>query len=107
MVLVNDAALAAKARGVRNLCFVPSRRFLHKELGFNFRLTNVQAAIGVARPVKLRFGRPGTDTDRTIHATYQTNTQGNGSTSKDSSTKTRVRPTNSRIPKSIDNAPLS
>jgi perosamine synthetase len=49
MILTNDGALAAHARGLRNLCFVPERRFLHTELGFNFRLTNIQAAIGVAQ----------------------------------------------------------
>ena len=34
---------------LRNLAFEPGRRFLHRELGFNFRLTNVQAAIGLAQ----------------------------------------------------------
>jgi perosamine synthetase len=47
MVLVDDDALAARARRFRNLGFQPGRRFLHAELGFNFRLTNLQAALGV------------------------------------------------------------
>jgi perosamine synthetase len=49
MVLTDDAALANRARSLRNLCFQPDRRFLHEEIGFNFRLTNLQAALGVAQ----------------------------------------------------------
>lgn len=48
MVLTNSAELAERCRSLRNLCFQP-RRFRHEELGYNFRLTNVQAAIGVAQ----------------------------------------------------------
>jgi perosamine synthetase len=47
MVLVDDDRLAERARGLRNLGFQPGRRFLHAELGFNFRLTNLQAALGL------------------------------------------------------------
>jgi perosamine synthetase len=49
MVLTDDANLAEKARSLRNLCFHGDRRFHHEELGFNFRLTNLQAALGVAQ----------------------------------------------------------
>jgi perosamine synthetase len=49
MVLTDDPKLAEKARSLRNLCFEPNRRFHHEELGFNFRLTNLQAALGVAQ----------------------------------------------------------
>jgi perosamine synthetase len=49
MLLVDDASLAARARRLRNLAFEPGRRFLHHELGFNFRLTNLQAALGLAQ----------------------------------------------------------
>ena len=34
---------------MRNLCFQPKRRFYHTELGYNFRLTNLQAALGLAQ----------------------------------------------------------
>src|SRR5713226_331800 len=46
MVLTDRADLAEKARSLRNLCFQPGRRFYHEELGFNFRITNLQAALG-------------------------------------------------------------
>jgi len=49
MVVTDDPALAQKARSLRNLCFVPERRFLHRELGYNYRMTNLQAALGVAQ----------------------------------------------------------
>jgi perosamine synthetase len=49
MVVTDDDALADRLRLLRNLAFIPSQRFLHEELGFNFRLTNLQAAIGLAQ----------------------------------------------------------
>ena len=49
MILTDDPALAEKARSLRNLCFLPKRRFYHEELGYNFRLTNLQAALGLAQ----------------------------------------------------------
>lgn len=49
MVLTNNEEYAEKARSLRNLCFRKDRRFYHTELGNNFRLTNLQAAIGLAQ----------------------------------------------------------
>ncbi len=49
MVLTKREDLAEKARYLRNLCFQKKRRFFHSELGYNFRLTNIQAALGVAQ----------------------------------------------------------
>src|SRR4051812_20445575 len=43
MVVTDDPAMAEAARSARNLCFVRERRFFHRELGYNYRLTNVQA----------------------------------------------------------------
>ena len=53
MVLCDDASLATRARNLRNLCFQPDRRFHHEELGHNFRLTNVQAALGLAQAERI------------------------------------------------------
>ena len=47
MLVTSDDHLAKRCRDLRNLCFRPDRRFLHTELGHQFRLTNMQAAIGV------------------------------------------------------------
>jgi perosamine synthetase len=49
MVLTDDPQLAEKARSMRNLCFQSDRRFYHEALGYNFRLTNLQAALGLAQ----------------------------------------------------------
>jgi len=49
MLLTSREDLAEKARSLRNLCFRPERRFYHTELGYNFRLTNLQAALGLAQ----------------------------------------------------------
>lgn len=49
MVLVRTPEMAERARSLRNLCFQKKQRFLHEELGYNFRLTNLQAALGVSQ----------------------------------------------------------
>ena len=49
MVLVKNTKHAERARSLRNLCFQPGRRFYHETLGYNYRLTNVQAAMGVGQ----------------------------------------------------------
>ncbi len=53
MVLTNDKAIADHCRSLRNLCFKPEKRFVHDELGFNFRMTNLQAALGLAQLERL------------------------------------------------------
>lgn len=49
MVLTNDHELTEKLERLKNLGFIPQRRFYHEELGYNFRITNIQAAIGLAQ----------------------------------------------------------
>ena len=49
MVVTDDERLFERLRSLRNLCFQAKQRFLHEELGYNFRLTNLQAALGVAQ----------------------------------------------------------
>ena len=46
---MNDPELAAHCRSLRNLCFRPEKRFVHDRLGWNFRMTNLQAAVGLAQ----------------------------------------------------------
>jgi perosamine synthetase len=53
MLVTDDPALAEKCRSLRNLCFKPEQRFVHDELGWNFRMTNLQAAVGVAQLERL------------------------------------------------------
>jgi perosamine synthetase len=51
MVLTRDGALAGKLRLLRDQAF-EEPRFVHRQMGFNYRLTNVQAAIGLAQTEK-------------------------------------------------------
>lgn len=53
MVVTNDQALAERCRSLRNLCFQSTQRFLHEELGWNYRMTNLQAALGLAQLERL------------------------------------------------------
>jgi perosamine synthetase len=49
MLVTSDEELAAKARLLRDQAFEPNRRFLHRFVGYNYRMTNMQAAIGLAQ----------------------------------------------------------
>jgi len=53
MIVTDDAHLAERCRSLRNLCFQPQKRFVHEELGWNLRMSNVQAALGVAQLERL------------------------------------------------------
>jgi perosamine synthetase len=55
MILTDDNEIADKSKYYRNLCFEPGRRFVHKELGWNYRITNLQAALGLAQLEQLDF----------------------------------------------------
>ena len=57
MVLVDDEDLFHRASKKRNLCFDNSRRFVHDDLGWNYRLTNMQAALGLSQLEKLSLIR--------------------------------------------------
>lgn len=49
MIATDCEALAENCRSLRNLCFLPKKRFVHERLGWNFRMTNLQAALGLAQ----------------------------------------------------------
>lgn len=53
MVLVDDEKMKERCNSFRNLCHSPDRRFYHEELGYNFRMSNIQAAVGVAQLEKI------------------------------------------------------
>ena len=46
MVLCNDEELAKRVSSFKNLCFKPPRRFVHEEIGWNGRMTNMQVRWG-------------------------------------------------------------
>jgi perosamine synthetase len=43
MIVTDDDQLAEACRSLRNLCFQAERRFVHERLGWNMRMTNLQA----------------------------------------------------------------
>ena len=47
MVVTNDEELAVKARQFRDLHHSLTKRFVHDDVGFNYRMTNLQGALGV------------------------------------------------------------
>jgi len=53
MILTDDDQLAETCRSLRNLCFQPHKRFVHERLGWNLRMTNIQAALGLAQLERL------------------------------------------------------
>jgi perosamine synthetase len=53
MVVTDDESLVLRCRSLRNLCFKPEKRFVHDEIGFNYRMSNLQAAIGLAQLERL------------------------------------------------------
>ncbi len=53
MLVTDDDQLAERCRSLRNLCFQKHQRFIHEELGWNMRMTNMQAAIGLAQLERL------------------------------------------------------
>lgn len=50
MILTDDDELNERCKKLKNLAFEPNgRRFIHYEIGWNYRMTNMQAALGVAQ----------------------------------------------------------
>jgi len=53
MVTTNDARTAELARSLRDNAFSGGRRFVHEFCAFNYRMTNLQAAVGLAQLERL------------------------------------------------------
>ena len=49
MCLTNDEELAGKLKILRNHGMDPKKRYWHDVVGFNYRMTNLQVALGVAQ----------------------------------------------------------
>lgn len=57
MILTDDVSLYEYCKKEKNLgfSFDSSKRFVHDTLGYNYRMTNMQAAIGLAQLEKIEF----------------------------------------------------
>jgi len=53
IVVTNDKRIAEKARSLKDLAHSKEKRFLHTDVAFNYRMTNLQAAIGLAQFEKI------------------------------------------------------
>lgn len=53
MITTNDAKLADLTTNLRDHAFSSERHFWHKFVGFNYRMTNLQAAVGLAQVEQL------------------------------------------------------
>ena len=49
MILTNNSSISKRCRSLRNLAFQEKKRFIHNELGWNYRMTNIQAALGLSQ----------------------------------------------------------
>ena len=59
MVVTNDDELASSCRYFKNLCFPldAPRTYLHEDIGFNYRMSNLHAAIGLAQTERADYYR--------------------------------------------------
>lgn len=53
MVVTNNKNIAEKAKYFRNMAFQKKVRYLHKDIGYNYRMTNLQAAVGLAQVLRI------------------------------------------------------
>ena len=49
MISTNDKRLYEKFKSFRNLCFGKENRFNHSDIGWNYRMTNIQATLGISQ----------------------------------------------------------
>lgn len=59
MIVTDNDELARKCRYYRNMCFAldAPRNYLHEDIGFNYRMSNMHAAIGLAQVEKVDYYR--------------------------------------------------
>jgi len=48
MIVTDSHNYATKSQSLRNLCFAKPR-YVHEQIGWNYRMTNIQAAVGIAQ----------------------------------------------------------
>ena len=49
MVVTNSSKLAQKAKSLKNLSYGKVKKFIHDDIGFNYRLSNLSAALGLGQ----------------------------------------------------------
>ncbi|MDA9956383.1 DegT/DnrJ/EryC1/StrS aminotransferase family protein [Candidatus Pelagibacter sp.] len=54
MITTNNKNLYEKSKSLRNLCFGKKDRFNHEDIGWNYRMTNLQASLGVSQLKRIK-----------------------------------------------------
>ena len=54
MITTNNKKLYEKSKSLRNLCFGKQDRFNHEDIGWNYRMTNLQASLGVSQLKRIK-----------------------------------------------------
>jgi perosamine synthetase len=54
MITTNNKKLYEKSKSLRNLCFGKQDRFNHDDIGWNYRMTNLQASLGVSQLKRIK-----------------------------------------------------
>lgn len=49
MLLTDNESIYLRVESLKNQAFIKEKRFYHEDLGFNYRMTNLQAAVGLAQ----------------------------------------------------------
>ena len=55
MITTNNKEFADRARMLKSLAFGATNKFMHQDIGYNYRMTNLQAALGLAQTGKIDF----------------------------------------------------
>ena len=54
MITTNNKKLYEQSKSLRNLCFGKQDRFNHEDIGWNYRMTNLQASLGVSQLKRIK-----------------------------------------------------
>ena len=54
MITTNSKKLYEQSKSLRNLCFGKQDRFNHEDIGWNYRMTNLQASLGVSQLKRIK-----------------------------------------------------
>ena len=54
MMSTNNKKISSKCKSLRNLCFGNKNRFNHEDIGWNYRLSNIQATLGLSQLKRIK-----------------------------------------------------
>ena len=55
MLSMNSFKIYEKCKSLRNLCFGKLNRFNHDDIGWNYRMTNIQASLGLSQLKNIKY----------------------------------------------------